>query len=275
MTDRRLTPANARVAHVSLQGAVTGVRLVEGEWARVSAPVADLLAKPDGRRDRQVLMGERVLVLERHAGFGFVQAEKDGYCGYLSGDALGPDLDVTHWVAAPATHLYAAPDLKAPDLAMLSCGSKLAVVAEHPRFLETADGSFAPRQHLRPIGDWLTDPASVAEAYLGTPYLWGGNSRAGIDCSGLVQLALVNCGISCPGDSDQQLASLGKDLPAESGFQRGDLLFWKGHVAMAVDGARIIHANAHKMAVTLEDTRAAIDRIEAQGEGALLAARRL
>lgn len=275
MSDRRLTPVNARVAHLSMKGRVTGKEFVSGEWARISAPIADLLSAPEGRRERQVLMGERFLVLERRDGFGFVQAEKDGYCGYLPLTTLGDDRMATHWVAAPATHLYAGPDIKERDHAALSQGARLTIAAEHARFFETDGGMFVPRRHLRPVGDWLDDPALVAESYLGTPYLWGGNSRTGIDCSGLVQGALLACGLPCPGDSDLQLAQLGRELPPGSACRRGDLLFWQGHVAMAVDARRMIHANAFNMAVTYEDIDAATARIVAQGEGPVLAVKRL
>jgi cell wall-associated NlpC family hydrolase len=274
MSDRRLTPANGRVAHVSLKGKVAAERYVTGEPARIALPLADLLARPGGARDRQVLMGERVTVLDRDGGFAFVQAEKDGYCGYLAESALGADRAATHWVAAPATCLFRAPDLKSPDVAWLTMGARLTVVAEHPRFMETADGLFAPRPHLRALGDWATDAAAVAEIFLGTPYLWGGNSRSGIDCSGLVQAALLACGRPCPGDSDQQERSLGTALPDGTAFRRGDLFFWKGHVAMAVSPDRLIHANGFHMAVGHEGIAEAMARIEAQGEGPATSVRR-
>lgn len=275
MTDRRSTPANMRVAHVSLRGQVASASFVDGEMARVAAPVADLLVAPRGKRDRQLIYGERVLVLERRAHTAFVQAEKDGFCGYVGERHLGADGIATHWVAAPATHLYRAPAVKAPDVMGLCLGARLTITATHAKFCETDAGHFVPRQHLRAVGDWADDPAAIAESLLGTPYLWGGNSRAGIDCSGLVQTALTACGTACPGDSDQQMAALGHDLPPGAAYRRGDLLFWKGHVGIAVSADRLIHANGHAMAVTHEDTAACIARIDAQGEGPLLAVRRL
>jgi hypothetical protein len=276
MTDRRMTPANGRVAHLSLRGQIEADNFVEGEWMRVTVPLADLLAQPGGARDRQLLLGERLLVLERRSGHAFVQAQKDGYCGYLMDHALGPDQLPSHWVAAPATHLYAAPGLKSREVASLSFGAMLTVSAEHSAFFETAEGLFAPRQHLRLMEDFLTDPAHVAEMFLGTPYLWGGNSRAGIDCSGLVQAALRACGIACPGDSDQQFAALGNSLPDDAIYQRGDLLFWKGHVAIVVDREKLIHANGFYMTTNYECISTTLARISAQeGHGAFLGAKRL
>ncbi len=274
MTDPRLTPANGRVAHLSLQGKVKADRHVAGDWARVTDPLADLLRRPDGPRDRQMIMGDRLLVLERLDRHAFVQAEKDGYCGYVAVAALGPDQAVTHWVSAPASHLYATPSIKLHELASLTMGAQVRIVAEEGRFAETADGLFLPRVHLLPIGQRLTDPASVAEGFLGTPYLWGGNSRAGLDCSGLVQVAFLACGLPCPGDSDQQWTDLGQPLPEGAALRRGDLLFWKGHVAMALDGEVMIHANAFRMAVTREGISEAKARIRAQEGDVWLGAKR-
>ncbi len=273
MTDRRLTPANGRVAHLSLQGQVAADRYVPGEWARLAVPLADLLARPDGPRDRQLLLGDRLLVLERTDRFGFVQAEKDGYCGYVATGALGPDHAVTHRVAAPASHLYATPTMKRRELASLPFGALLAITAEDSRFARTAAGQFVPAVHLSPLSERDSDPAAVAEMFLGSPYLWGGNSRAGIDCSGLVQAALLAFGIACPGDSDQQWASVGRPVALED-VRRNDLLFWKGHVAIAIDATRLIHANAFRMAVTHEGIAAALARIRAQDGDSFLGVKR-
>jgi hypothetical protein len=273
MSDRRITPANGRVAHVSLRGTVAAARFVDGEKASVIAPLTDLLAAPGGARDRQLLRGDGVLVLDRHDGFAFLQSEKDGYCGYVAETALGDAIKVTHWLRAPASHLYPAPNMKLHENAPLSFGAKVAIVAEHERFFETDRGEFVPRPHLCPVGTRLADPASVAEMFLGTPYLWGGNSRAGLDCSGLVQAALLACGIACPGDSDLQ-QGIGSALSGQAELRRGDLVFWKGHVAMALDVDRLIHANAFRMAVTVEGADAALTRIAANGDGTPTAFRR-
>ena len=275
MTDRRTTPANARVAHVSLRGVVEAPAYVTGDWVRVTGAVVDLMTAPrGGKRDRQVIYGERVLVLERRNRMAFAQTELSGFCGYIPEKFLGPDLLPTHWVSAPATHLYPAPSLTSPASMGLTLGSRLTITHNHPRFLETADGLFVPRKHLRTIGDWSLDAAGVAEQLLGTPYFWGGNSRSGIDCSGLVQMALNACGLFCPGDADLQMATLGHDV-ASLPYQRGDLFFWKGHVAIAVGHDWLIHANGFYAAVTFEPIQDCIARIDAQGEGPLLAVRRL
>ena len=183
--------------------------------------------------------------------------------GYVSEVALAPPRAPTHRVAVPATHLYRDDDMKSPDLRHLSFGSLVTVEAEGRRFWETPEG-YIPKRHLRPLDRPFTDPAAVAMLHFGVPYLWGGNSVLGIDCSGLVQAALLACGMACPGDSDLQQA-LGAEV--DGPLRRGDLVFWKGHVAMAVDEGTLIHANAHAMAVAYEPVAAAILRIEAQGDG--------
>jgi cell wall-associated NlpC family hydrolase len=274
MTDRRLTPANGRVAHLSLQGLVEADHFVAGEAARVAAPLADLLAAPGGARDRQVLRGDRVLVLERAGGFAFLRAEKDGYCGYVAEAALGPDAEVTHWVSAPATHVYSAPDIKRPETARLTLGATVRVVEQPGQFAELAGGGFVFAGHLARIGDWAKDPVGVAESLSGTPYLWGGNSRDGLDCSGLVQAAFLACGLDCPGDSDMQEAAFPPRPAGDESVRRGDLIFWKGHVALVVDDKHMIHANAHHMAVTGEDISGAIARIDAAGGGKPTSVRR-
>jgi cell wall-associated NlpC family hydrolase len=270
--DRRLTPANTRAALDSLRCTVEAPRFTAGEPARVTLPLVDLCRAPQGSRERQLLLGDALTVIDRHEGWAFVQAVKDGYCGYLPEAAIGPPRAPTHWIAAPASHLYPEPRVRAPELAALPFGARLTVTATSDVFAETPEG-FVPRVHLRPVEAPLQGPVAVATLFLGTPYLWGGNSRAGIDCSGLVQAALLACGIACPGDSDLQ-ENLGQEVPEGADLQAGDLLFWKGHVALVADATRILHATGHSMATVFEDRIAAIDRIAAAGHP-VIARRRL
>lgn len=270
--DRRSTPFSGRIAHASLAGRIDAP-LTEGEPARVTAPIADLLARIDGPRDRQVIFGDPLTVIDRDRGHAYVMAGKDGYCGWLAETALGPVKSPTHWVGTPATHLYSGPKVQSHEHFPLYLGAKVTVTGEQGKFAETPEG-FIPASHLAPMGHHAPDPVTIAESLLHAPYLWGGNSVAGIDCSGLVQAALLAAGHACPGDSDQQQA-LGTDIPEGAPLQRGDLIFWKGHVALLTAPDRVIHANGHTMSVAYEGLAEAITRIRTQGEGPPTARRRL
>ena len=272
--DRRRWPCNGRVADIRLKGQVAVDRFVEPVRMQVVHPVADLLARPGGPRDRQVLFGETVAALETLDGYSFVEAGKDGYTGYLRADALGDRPEPTHRVRVAATHLYPEPSIKVTESCGLSMGARLCVTGTEGDFAATSAGYVFAR-HLVPLAEFESDPVAVAERLIGAPYLWGGNGYTGIDCSGLVQIACLACGIPCPGDSDMQQRELGVDLPSDAALRRGDLLFWKGHVAFVVDDTRILHANGHDMAVAYEDRQGAMDRIAAQGEGPVTGRKRL
>ena len=238
--------------------------------AAVARPAIDLLATPGGARDRQLLFGDPVTVLGETGDHLYLRSDKDGYHGFAHCEGVGPARAATHRVSARATQVYAAPDIKSPDVLTLSFGSRLVATATHDRFVETPEG-FVPIQHVAPIDRIDCDPAAIALLFLGAPYLWGGNTQDGIDCSGLVQAALLACGVSCPGDSDQQMHALGTPLAPGSAAQRGDLLFWKGHVAMYVAPDSLVHANAHHMSTVVEPAADTIERISAQGGGPVIA----
>ncbi|MRX49321.1 NLP/P60 hydrolase [Paracoccus sp. S-4012] len=243
----------------------------EGRPARVAVPLTDLCRAPGGARDRQLLFGVEVTVIDSEDGWSFVESEDD-YCGWVADASLTDSRPaVTHRVSAPATHVYLEPDIKRGEVMSLPLGARLAGTGNEGRFLRLAGGGFVPLVHVSDTP--AADPVAVAESLIGTPYLWGGNSRWGIDCSGLVQVSLHACGIDCPGDSDQQFAELGE--PVDDAPQRGDLVFWSGHVAMVAGPDRIIHANGHDMAVAFDGLRKVRARISAAGEGAFLGLRRL
>ena len=211
--DRRLLPANDRVAAVELKGQVPSKAYVEGEIRRIITPVADLHCQTDASQlDRQLLRGDRFRVLEDRGHFTFGQADRGGYVGYVTTAALGTWQAPTHWISARASLAFSTPDFKTPGPTPLSHGCHEHVIAQTGRFSETSDGVFIPTAHLRAVTDPAQDPVTEAERLIGAPYLWGGNSSAGLDCSGLVQGALIACGIACPGDSDQQQADLGEYL---------------------------------------------------------------
>ena len=230
------------------------------EPAQISAALVDLRDRPEGTRDRQLMLGDQVTLLGQQGDASYIRAEKDNYHGFVPSHALARPRSTTHRVATLATHVYADPDFKSANLMHLSFGACVTATSETEGFVETPYGHL-PKQHLSSAAVPETDPVAVAMMFLGTPYLWGGNSSLGIDCSGLVQAALLACDVPCPADSDLQRTTLGSPLSEGSQKQSGDLLFWKGHVAMVVDAHTIIHANAHHMATRLEDLKSTMARI--------------
>lgn len=272
--DRRLTAANGRVADVALKGLVLAESYVSPTEAAVSIPVADLLDAPNGKRDRQLLLGWALDVFERREGYAFVRSRRDGYVGYINKEAINSPVQPTHQIVARCTHAYSLPDLKSPEFLSISLGSLVEVTETEGSFAKTSHG-YIPIQHIALTNDIAADPVEVAETFLGVPYLWGGNSTFGIDCSGLVQASFLASAIPCPGDSDLQETALGEALQPGTSPKRGDLFFWKGHVAIAVDQHTLIHANAHHMAVAYEPVDQAIQRIEEQGGGPVTSHRRL
>ena len=212
-------------------------------------------------------------MLEQDGGWAFVEAAKDGYCGYLPGDRLKPPGAPTHIVCQRHTHAYRGPDMKQPPVQRLPFGARIEVRGEDGRWAET-DVGFIHATHLTPFGTAAPDPVTVAERFLGVPYLWAGNTGDGIDCSGLVQAAFWAAGHPCPGDSDQQAAALGCAVDLEAEIRRGDLFFWKGHVAIAQAPDVMINATAFYMAVVLEPLQQCLERI-AEKDGPLLGRRRV
>jgi hypothetical protein len=271
--DRRLTLANERVAHVALQGQVAAPAYADVAPFEIAVPIVDLLRAPEGPRERQLLLGDGFEVIERREGFAFGRATKDGYCGYIPESSLCDPTKVSHWVAAPASHLYSEPRAQALQSVGISFGSRLRVLGQTGEFAQTPHG-FVPVGHLQPLGKWYNDPVEVAGLFLGTPYLWGGNGHSGVDCSGLVQLSLLACGLACPGDSDLQQA-LGVEVPEGAELRRGDLIFWKGHVALMVDAEMMIHATGAFMATVVEPAAEAIARILDKTGNQVAARRRL
>jgi cell wall-associated NlpC family hydrolase len=279
--DRRRNAFRADLADAALRGHVDAAAFVVGQHCQVLRSAVSMRAAPNptAMLDNEALFGETITIFEDKDGWAWGQLGRDGYVGYVPSDALSPDvLPATHRVAEIGTFVYAEADIKSQPLLLLSLNAALNLVDIGERFSELALGGYVISRHVAPIGKAALDFVEIAERFIGTPYLWGGRSRLGLDCSALVQLSMEAGGFDCPRDSDMQRAELGDpiDVPHDlEGLHRGDLVFWKGHVGVMTDGVMLLHANAHHMAVASEPLQFAASRIWKSGGGPVIAIKRL
>lgn len=274
--DRRLTLVRDGVADRRLEGLVAAERFVDVTPMQVSAPIASLrkAPEPDAEQEDQLVFGELFDVLCEVGDFAFGQARRDRYVGYVLLEALSaPVLAPDHRIAVPRTYAFAEPDIKSAIVGLYSLNALVTVEAREGRFVRGARSGWFVEHHLAPVGRFETDYVAVAERFLHAPYQWGGRESLGLDCSALVQQALYACGRACPRDTDMQRDFFPQI--AEADRRRGDLVFWKGHVAILLDPDTILHANAHHMATAIEPLAEAIARIAATPTGGVLGYRRV
>lgn len=274
--DPRVTLARPDLADRRLEGLVAAERYQASTPMACAVPVAAIRAapSPDAEQWDQLLAGELFRVLEVKDGFAWGQAPRDGYVGFVEAASLAPAGDPpTHAVGAIRTYAFSRPDIKSRPEGLYSLNALVTVETREGRFAKGVGTGWFIEAHLSPIGRGERDYVAVAERFLGAPYQWGGRESLGLDCSGLVQQALYACGRACPRDTDMQRAFFPEI--AEDQRRRGDLVFWKGHVAILLDRDTILHANAHHMAVAIEPLSEAISRIEAAGVGQPLGYRRV
>ena len=279
--DPRINPVRPDLAAARLRGRVEAARFTDGEQKRVLAPAAPVRRHParDAALDTEALMGERVTVYDSQGGFAWVQLEADGYVGYLPSDALGEiGVEPDQRVCALRTFVYPGPNLKLPPTGFLSLNAAVAVRAVEGDYAQLATGGFVHLAHLADRSHHEPDFVAVAERFVGTPYLWGGKTSLGLDCSGLVQIALAAAGIAAPRDSDMMARELGAPVetgPDLSGLRRGDLVCWGGHIGIMLDDRQLLHANGHAMATAVEPLRVAEERIRTKSYGPITGIRRL
>lgn len=267
--DPRLTAYRPDLADIALEGRVAADRFVAPRIMQVVEPVVSVHKAPrfDAMQLTQALLGERVKVFHEEEGWAWVQLSRDGYVGYVNGNALSAQINSpTHRVAVPSTFLYPEANLKTQPAVPVPLNSQVTVTGESGAYSRLANGRFVFSAHLVAADSFAEDFAAVAEMFRHVPYLWGGKSVQGLDCSGLVQVALEACGLEAPRDSDMQEESLGHKLMVNdlAGLRRGDLVFWKGHVGIMTDGETLLHANGHHMMVVAEPLRDAVERIARQ-----------
>lgn len=269
--DPRRNAFRADLAAKSLEGTVNAERYVAGEPAFVVRASVPLRKAPDAKRgfETEALFGESLTIYDEAQGWAWVQLTHDGYVGYVPVDALQRGtIDPTHRIQTLGTFLYGTPDIKSPPLMHLAMNALIAASGGAEKFLELEGGGFVYAHHAAPLGRYERDFVAIAEGFVGVPYLWGGRTHIGLDCTGLVQTSLQAAGFAAPRDTDMQQVELGSSVPVAGdleGLKRGDLVFWKGHVGIMVDGVLMVHANAHHMMVAVEPLSEAAQRIARTG----------
>ena len=269
-----MTPANETVACSTLKGKIKHANFVEAKNYQVNVPFVDLLGSPNGKRNRQLIYGSKVKYFSAAKGWAFIQNTYDSYVGYVPESTIASETQKTHIVTAPLAHVFMEPNIKSKNIEILPLAARVSGEMIGNGFLETELGWISVSQ-LKRKTELSKDPIEVSKLLQNAPYLWGGNTTLGIDCSGLIQISLLLCGIDCPGDSDQQMNTLGQNIDIGSPRKKGDIIFWKGHVAWALNERQILHANAYHMATVIEEANEAIERIKKQDNNSVIAHKRL
>ena len=258
------------LAAENLRGLVEARRYVSGERRQVAESALPLRRAPrfDAPLDTEVLHGETLTVYDESEGWAWVQLDHDGYVGYVpNAELVPPRAPATHRIATLRTYVFPEPDAKAPPLALLSLNALVRLAEDGGRYARLDTGGYVYASHIVPVDHRVPDFVAVAEGFLGAPYLWGGRTSVGLDCSGLVQLSAATAGHALPRDADMQEAEAGASVDWQRGaeLRRGDLIFWEGHVGIMTSPDMVLHANAYHMAVEHEPFEEARRRIKDAG----------
>ncbi len=258
------------LASTRLRGIVEAADYVEGERRqarRGTVPLRDAPA-PDARQVSELLFGEEFVVLEEKDGWAWGQCVDDDYVGYARSDDLRAEpLEPTHRIGALRTHVFSEPELKSVPIDALSLGSPVTVAEKSGRYARLADGGWVHQVALAPLDATEPDFVATALRFLGVPYLWGGGSALGLDCSGLVQVALTRAGIACPRDSYMQIDAVGDAVDPDGPYRRGDLIVFPDHCGLMVDARDIVHANATAMCVSVDPLSNVVEIVKGQANG--------
>ena len=279
--DPRVNPYRDDLAALHLKGKVASRAFVDGRAARVRIPFAALMTKPDrgALQGSELLQGEAFTVYEEKSGWAWGQCGADGYVGYVAAKALTGDAPTpTHWVTAARSLVFPDPKGEYPPARGFSTLALVAVADETGDYARLADGGWMFGKHLSRIGERRPDFLATATQFLGTPYLWGGRGGLGIDCSGLIQIAMAAAGIPCPRDSDQQREALGEDLgvPKDlAAMQRGDVVFFPGHVGFYLGQGRFLHASSFDMMVSAHPFADVLARVKERHGKDIIRVRRI
>jgi hypothetical protein len=256
--DPRLTPARHDLAAAHLKGVVEAERYVEPVEMQCVAPAAPIRRAPSdvAPMDDQLLAGEGFAVLEQTDGWAWGFSRADAYVGWVNLNALsGVPNKPDQRVCALRTYAFSSPDFKSAPRCLLSLNSVFEAGQKQGRFVEALGLGWVVADHCAPINKFASDFVAVAEQFRSAPYLWGGKESLGLDCSGLLQMALMAAGMTCPRDADQQEAHLIENwdtVTDQSVRRRGDVVFWPGHVGIMTTTTALLHANATTMDVTSE-----------------------
>lgn len=277
LPDPRIHAYRADIADAALEDRVEAAYFVHPVPHRLTGQSSRMMRlKPDhiAVAVSELLPGQRFDVLHTDSGWAWGYSAHDHYVGYIDADALRTDAPTrTHRITAATALAFNRPDIKSDAAYTLPMNAEISADIFDEKFLRTTRGVFVHRRHAADLGVFTLDPVTIAEQFVGTPYKWGGRSRGGIDCSGLVQIAYEACGIACPRDSDLQATALG--APVEDDYRRGDLVFFPGHVGIMVDSVRLLHANAFFMSTVIEPLADVAARLRPQHDQPITAAKRL